>query len=723
MRRGELYPPHVGGEFGYGAALPILIELSSIPDYGATGIHRELVSPERRVAAGKYPCNLLCSTRAARQGPWKAVGDNMILPNEDRWREVRARMLAFVVDRPRIQRQLAAVVIDGLLCIVAAWIAFSLRLGVWELVSLPIVSFTAVALLFWYPIAWRMGVYRSLIRFSGARTIADLAVACAALIVPLFIAFVLLRFPLVPRTLCVLHPMVFLLLLGASRIAIRFVLLDLFKVVSPNAHRVLVYGAGRAGQQLALSLRHESQVHLVGFVDDDLRLDGQRLDGVSVFGANRLKEVLEDTEVDEVLLAIPSASRARRREIIETLQNEEVYVRSLPNLTNIIEGTVTVSDLREIQIEELLGRETVAANELLMGRTIAGKTVLVSGAGGSIGSELCRQIVRCRPARLVLLEQSEYALYAIEQELGELMRELGISVPVIPEMANVSERSSMRRVYSHYRPETVFHAAAYKHVPLVEANPISGLRNNIMGTLHSVEAAEEVGVANFILISTDKAVRPTNIMGASKRVCELVLQARAEQTTGKTVFSMVRFGNVLGSSGSVVPRFKAQIAAGGPVTLTHREITRYFMTIPEASQLVIQASAMAKGGEVFVLDMGQPVKIIDLARSMIRLSGLSVRDEDNPDGDIQIAETGLRPGEKLYEELLIGDNPEPTNHSRIMRAREGMWAWEELDRELQNLDGAIRSGDSVGAVQVVVRLVPEFVPDGEWVKRLGASVG
>ena len=643
----------------------------------------------------------------------------MIVQNNVRWRAAREKILSFLVDRPRVQRQMMAVAIDGFLCVAAVWIAFSLRLGVWDLVSLPIGTFTAFALALWYPIAMKAGVYRSLIRFSGARTIADLGLACGLLTIPLFIVCVVFRLPDVPRTLCVLHPMIFLLLLAASRAGIRFALLDLLKVVAADVRRVVVYGAGRAGQQLALSLRHEPQVHLVGFVDDDLRLDGQRLDGVPVFGANRLHDLLEDTDVDEVLLAIPSASRARRREIIETLQDEEVYVRSLPNLTSEIEGRITVSALHEIQIDELLGREPVAPNELLMGKTIVGKTVLVSGAGGSIGSELCRQIIHCRPARLILLEQSEYGLYAIEQELSELMREMGITVPIIPEMANVSERSSMHRVYSHYRPETVFHAAAYKHVPLVEANPISGLRNNIMGTLHSVEAAEEAGVANFTLISTDKAVRPTNIMGASKRVCELILQARAAQPGVNTIFSMVRFGNVLGSSGSVVPRFKAQIAAGGPVTLTHREITRYFMTIPEASQLVIQASAMAKGGEVFVLDMGEPVRIADLARSMIRLSGLSVRDADNPDGDIEIVETGLRPGEKLYEELLIGDNPEPTNHPRIMRAREKLWPWKKLEQELKSLDATIRSsGDSTSAMRVVSRLVPEYAPSKEQVERL-----
>lgn len=617
-----------------------------------------------------------------------------------------------------------AAAIDGLLCIIAVWMAFWLRLGDWEFISPPILTFAACALLLWYPIAWKTGVYRALVRFSGTRTIANLASACGFLAVPLLVVCVIIRLPEVPRTLSVLHPIIFLLLLAASRVSIRFALLDLLQVANVNAKRVLVYGAGRAGQQLALSLRHEPQVHLVGFLDDDLRLDGQRLDGVPVFGANRLPQVLGEKRVDEVLLAIPSASRARRREIIAALQDQEVYVRSLPHLTSIIEGKVTVSDLREIQIEELLGREAVAPNELLMSKTIAGKTVLVSGAGGSIGSELCRQIIRCRPARLILLDQSEYGLYAIDQELRELMRSLDISLPITAELANVSERSSMRRVYSHYRPATVFHAAAYKHVPLVEANPLSGLRNNIMGTLHSVEAAEETGVTNFTLISTDKAVRPTNVMGASKRVCELILQARAAQPDVRTIFSMVRFGNVLGSSGSVVPRFKAQIAAGGPVTLTHRDVVRYFMTIPEASQLVIQASAMAKGGEVFVLDMGEPVKIAELARSMIRLSGLSVRDADNPDGDVEILETGLRPGEKLYEELLIGNNPEQTMHPRIMHAREGQLLWPELDAALKRLDAAIcQTGDAISALQVISSLVPEFEPDAEWARRLESSAG
>ncbi|OWR01199.1 polysaccharide biosynthesis protein [Sphingopyxis witflariensis] len=637
------------------------------------------------------------------------------------WRSFPNQILRFLVQRARDERRLLAAAMDGVLCVLAVWIAYSLRLGTWDLFSRPVISFAAVALIFWYPIAWSMGVYRSLIRFSGARTIAGLGAACAALMVPLIIAFVFYRIPAVPRTLTILHPIIFLMLLASSRIIIRFALLDLLNLISTDARRVLVYGAGRAGQQLALSLRHERQVYLVGFIDDDIRLDGQRLDGIPVFGSNKLHQLLETTDVDEVLLALPSASRMRRREIIETLQETNVYVRSLPSLTHIIEGSITVNDLREIQIEELLGREAVVPNEVLLSKTIIGKTVLVSGAGGSIGGELCRQILQCRPARLVLLDQSEFALYAIDQELSAIALELGTNTPLILELCNVSDRATMMRVYGRHQPDTVFHAAAYKHVPLVESNPVVGMRNNVMGTLYSAEAAEANGVANFTLISTDKAVRPTNVMGASKRVCELILQARAQQTKTSTIFSMVRFGNVLGSSGSVVPRFKAQIASGGPVTVTHQDITRYFMTIPEASQLVIQATAMARGGEVFVLDMGQPVKIIDLARSMVRLSGLSVRDADHPDGDIEIIETGLRPGEKLYEELLIGDNPESTNHPRILRAREGCWPSDMLEREMVALDIALHNGDTQIVIEILCRLVPEYTRDLTWTRQIAGD--
>lgn len=623
-------------------------------------------------------------------------------------------LFAAMAARPRKQRQWFAAAIDGLLCIFAAWIAFSLRIGQWELFSRPIVIFTAAALLLWYPIAWRMGVYLTIIRFSGGRTMMGLAAACSIYAIPMVIAFMVVGVPTIPRTLGLLQPLIFLSLLSMSRVVIRFALVEILHVTrsDESRRRVLIYGAGRAGQQLALSLRHEPQMHVVGFIDDDQRLDGQRLDGLPVFGSERLDKVLKARPVDEVLLAIPQASRARRRAIVDELQGKAVHVRSLPSVAHIIEGHVTINDLRDIQIEDLLGREPVAPNQLLMGKTIAGKRVLVSGAGGSIGSELCRQILFCHPEQLVLVEQSEFALYAIEQELRALAAAEGLTCQIIPELVNIAGRNSVQRVYRSRRPETVFHAAAYKHVPLVEANPISGIRNNVMGTLYSVEAAEEAGVGTFILISTDKAVRPTNIMGASKRVCELVLQAKAD-TTKTTVFTMVRFGNVLGSSGSVVPLFKAQIAAGGPLTITHRDVTRYFMTIPEASQLVIQAGAMARGGEVFVLDMGQPIRILDLATTMVRLSGLTVRDSDHPDGDLEVIEVGMRPGEKLYEELLIGENPQGTSHPRIMRADEAMIPWDRLNQVLTNMEARLLAGDMASAIALLKQLVPEYAPDNQ----------
>ncbi len=387
------------------------------------------------------------------------------------------------------------------------------------------------------------------------------------------------------------------------------------------------------------------------------------------------------------------------------MQPHGVEVRALPSTAEIISGQVTLSDLREVEIEDLLGRDPVPPNELLLGRNVAGKTVLVTGAGGSIGSELCRQILRAHPQRLVLVEHSEFALYTISEELRADPVLSGCEL--MTELCNVCDAEAVGRIFARYRPETVFHSAAYKHVPLVEANPIAGVCNNVFGTLNCCLAAEAAGVASFILISTDKAVRPTNVMGASKRVCELVLQARAA-LGGGTTFTMVRFGNVLGSSGSVIPRFKAQIAAGGPVTVTDREVTRYFMTIPEAAQLVIQAGAMAEGGDVFVLDMGEPVKIIELAKTLIRLSHRSVRDDEHPSGEIEIVEIGLRDGEKKYEELLIGNDPQPTLHPRIIKAHEDSLPWNELEAKLTELRTAAAAGDGAEVVEVLRYLVPGF---------------
>lgn len=628
---------------------------------------------------------------------------------------VARRLFSAMADLSRPQKRGILMLNDAVLCIIAVWFAFSLRMGEWYLFTRPVIIVIVVALACWLPIFLARGVYSTIVRFSGGRTMVGLANSVVFFAMPMIAIFMLNSISGVPRTVAIIHPLTFLFLLGVSRIVARYALIELLhRDQDGTRSAVLIYGAGTAGQQLALSMQHEPRMKLFGFIDDDKRLDGQRLDGIPVYYSSKLPEVIAAAQISDVLLAMPSLTRARRKRIVEGLEEFNVHVRTLPNIRQVMDGNVSLTDLRPVQIEDLLGRDPVPPNALLLGRTVVGRTVMVTGAGGSIGSELVRQIALLRPRKLVMVELSEYGLYAVEQEVRSLLVDAGLadSIELVPELANVADRDAVRRMLRRWRPETIFHAAAYKHVPLVEANPVSGIKNNVFGTFNMAVEAEASGVGNFILISTDKAVRPTNIMGASKRVCEMVLQALAARGT-KTCFTMVRFGNVLGSSGSVVPRFQQQIAAGGPVTLTHRNVTRYFMTIPEAAQLVIQAGAMAKGGEVFVLDMGQSVKIIDLARSMIRLSGLTVRDDNNPDGDIEIAEVGLRPGEKMYEELLIGDAPQATKHARIMQAREEMLEWDALTGRLSALTTALEAGSGDDAIAIVAELVPGYAPPAD----------
>ncbi|WP_435686392.1 polysaccharide biosynthesis protein, partial [Sedimenticola selenatireducens] len=475
--------------------------------------------------------------------------------------------------------------------------------------------------------------------------------------------------------------------------------------------KALIYGAGMSGRQLASAMANSLEVRVTGFLDDDDRLHGQSLNGLPVYGLDDLPGLIESRGVTDVLLALPSVQRKRRNEILERMLNYHVAVRTLPSLGDLAQGKVTLSDVRELDIDDLLGREPVAPNHILLGKCVTDKVVLVTGAGGSIGSELCRQLVKLAPATLLLVEQSEFALYELHQELlGRLAASSEKRITLIPLLSSVRDEVRMREIISTWQPHTVYHAAAYKHVPLVEHNPAEGVRNNVFGTLTAARVAAEQGVTDFVLISTDKAVRPTNIMGASKRLAEIVLQALAVESP-RTKFSMVRFGNVLGSSGSVVPKFRQQIRDGGPITLTHADITRYFMTIPEAAQLVIQAGAMAKGGDVFVLDMGQPVKILDLARRMVELSGLTVQDDANPDGDIDIQITGLRPGEKLYEELLIGDNPETTSHPRIMKAHDEFLPWPALKEKLDTLTIALNVNDVDVIKAILEQVVSGYQPD------------
>ncbi|MDZ7587870.1 MAG: nucleoside-diphosphate sugar epimerase/dehydratase [Parasphingorhabdus sp.] len=602
----------------------------------------------------------------------------------------------------RWKKRLIVFTVDASLCLISILVAYSLRLGVWVYWDIALQKIAIGALLLMPPIFYFTGVYNAIFRYAGSGMMMTLARAASIYTFIMVAIYSVYSLPGVPRTVGFLQPVIFFIMVGFSRLTARYLMIDILGrgKFGGDVRRVLIYGAGNAGQQLAKSMRSEPGMRLFGYIDDDERLNGQKLDGDRVHGAARLREIIAKHEVSDILLALPHISRKRRLDIVEGLREFPVHVQTLPQMMEIVDGGISFNDIRDLDIEDLLGREPVVPNELLLGRTIVGKTVLVTGAGGSIGSELCRQIVAIGAARLILFDVSEFALYAIEQELQAQESH----VEIIPLLGSVIDAARLNEIFAQTQPDTVFHAAAYKHVPLVEANPVEAIRNNIIGTFEVVNAAHMAGVGDFILISTDKAVRPTNIMGATKRAAEQILQAFAKKP-GRTRFSMTRFGNVLGSSGSVVPLFRQQIEAGGPITLTHRDVTRYFMTIPEAAQLVIQAAGLAKGGEVFLLDMGKSVKIIDLARTMIQLSGLTVRDEKHPDGDIAITEIGLRPGEKLYEELIIGNDPQQTLHPRIMMAHEDHLPWPDLVKLLHSLKS---TRDSASATDLLKKIVPEF---------------
>lgn len=574
-----------------------------------------------------------------------------------------------LLELPRVQKRTVAIVADTLLCIFTVGLAYRLRLDAWIYpYGNQWLSYMAAVLLA-IPIFIRFGLYRAIFRYVGWYALSAVTLACLLYGAIYCLIFSIIGITLVPRTIGFLQPILLFIAIGASRAAARFLLGGGYAAILGNStrRRVLIYGAGSAGRQLAGALANSQEMQVVAFVDDDASLHGNDLNGKPIFPPNKLETVIEDLAINDVLMAIPSATRQRRTEIVDGLRGYDVTVRTLPGIFELADGKVTISDLRPLQIEDLLGRDPVPPEPSLMAKCITGKRVLVTGAGGSIGSELSRQILLQNPTHLILIDHSEFNLYTIEQDLMAC-KLANCETVIVPVLASVIDRFRMEEIIRCHLPATVYHAAAYKHVPLVETNPNEGVRNNIFGTRIVAELAEKYGVDDFVLVSTDKAVRPPNIMGATKRVAEMVLQVMAEKST-TTRFSMVRFGNVLGSSGSVVPLFKKQITAGGPVTVTHPEVTRYFMTIPEAAQLVIQAGAMASSGDVFVLDMGEPVRIIDLARRMIELSGLQVKEGEIDDG-IEIRITGLRSAEKLYEELLIGEEPMETHHPRIMRARE-----------------------------------------------------
>ena len=602
-------------------------------------------------------------------------------------------MQSKVIAWPHWLKRLVVMALDVLLALAATWIGFSLRYEVWHWPSGQQWWVYGLTPLLAIPIFIKFGLYRAIFRYTGQAALQ--ATTRAVVLYGAVLLGILLwqRWLLVPRTLGVLQPLIFLLLVGASRVVARFWLLETGPGRAPVAGRLLIYGAGDAGVQTASALAVSGQYALLGFIDDDRDKIGRSVNGSPVYGPAKVAELVTQQAVSEILLALPSVSRERRNQILAGLQHLPVHIRTLPALSDLASGRVTVQDIRELDVEDLLARAPVPPDAALLASQLAGQVVLVSGAGGSIGAELTRQILLCRPRLLLLLDHNEFGLYNIHQELLALCAKGQLTTELLPLLGSVANLPRLHAIFSGYRPTTVYHAAAYKHVPMVEDNPGEGILNNVFGTLNMAQAAKQHGARRFVLVSTDKAVRPTNVMGASKRLAEMVLQAYAQQAAD-TCFTMVRFGNVLGSSGSVVPLFRRQIAEGGPITLTHPDVTRYFMTIPEAAQLVLQAGAMAVGGDVFVLDMGQPIKIIDLARRMVQLSGLTLCDPDHPHGDIAIEVTGLRPGEKLYEELLIGDNPEPTGHPRIMKAHEPFLPWDALTPALAVLRAAAQAGDT-----------------------------
>lgn len=686
----------------------------------------------------------------------------------------------------RVQKRVLLLFTDTLLVLFALWFSFSLRLGVWYWpvgegsvwgVSDEVITLFAVAPLIAIPVFVRFGLYRAIIRYLGMRAVWSVAQAVALYALIWGVLALLSGVPGIPRSVVLINAMVALLAVGGSRMLMRWLLSQRGQGNQAQSEkekiRVVIFGAGDAGRQLAVGLAHSREYFLSGFVDDADDLHGRELMGVPILSLDQLEPFIEKHRVSDLLLAIPSISRKARNQILERLRPLPVRIRTLPGLADLARGEVNLFDLHELDIDDLLARDPAEPDELLLQSQVKGQVILVTGAGGSIGSEICRQVLRRRPKLLLLFELSEFALYTIHDELLLILNQLvsegesrGLSlVPkIVPLLGSVQDERRLTELMQTWKPHVIYHAAAFKHVPMVEFNLAEGVKNNVLGTLTVVKCAIQQQLPSVVLISTDKAVRPTNTMGCSKRIAEMILQALMaekapifqslerslhneppQQVERKTHLSMVRFGNVLGSSGSVVPLFRRQIQQGGPITLTHKKIIRYFMTIPEAAQLVMQAGAMSGEGiidsdnlvidplpdpppsresveaaEVFVLDMGEPVRIFDLAKRMIELSGLRVKDETAPEGDIEIKVTGLRPGEKLYEELLIGNDPQETQHPRIMKAHEEFMPWKELQAELHTLQIATENSDVELIRSLMQKLVKGYQPEEkivDWVYR------
>ncbi len=614
----------------------------------------------------------------------------------------------FLFTAPRAIKRIITLFSDLCFVTIAFWLALVVRLDSLEvLLNHPL----WILLICLIPIALltniKLGLYRAVIRYINSKAAVSIVLSvlfttCSLVFLSFFLNIAL------PRTVPIIFSAFLLVLIGGSRFVVRTLLVS-SPLKNKYKEKVIIYGAGSAGRQLAQSLFHGDEYFPVAFIDDDSKIYKRSIQGLTVYNRSELSKLITQYSVDRVLLAMPRESKKRIARVLNNIEKLPVEILSIPGSADLVSGKAKIDELRDVSIEDLLGRNSVKPNEELLSSNVLDKVVMVTGAGGSIGSELCRQILNQKPSKLVLFELSEFGLYQINRELQYQLDNLEIDCQIIPLLGSVQRKNRLMTIMRAFNVQTVYHAAAYKHVPVVEHNVVEGVRNNVFGTLYAAEAAMEANVETFVLISTDKAVRPTNVMGTTKRMAELVLQALARKKS-KTRFCMVRFGNVLGSSGSVVPLFRAQIKSGGPVTVTHPDIIRYFMTIPEAAQLVIQAGAMGKGGDVFVLDMGDPVKISDLATKMIHLSGMTVKDKLHPDGDISIEYTGLRPGEKLFEELLIGDDVTQTDHRRIMSAHENWLTWEALDKILIQLDDACHNFSHETIRRLLLEAPTGFVP-------------
>ena len=614
---------------------------------------------------------------------------------------------------PRARKRLIMLGTD-LVCIPAAlWTAMFLKEGAVPSGSGASTWLYVVAIFASVPIFMRLGLYRAVIRFIGWRAVIAVFTGVTASVLILGLTNALLGRPGIPATAIAIYWSLALVYVGGTRVLMR----NLLTTRQAGGDRVIIYGAGSAGAQAATALRLSGRFDPVAFVDDDRSLQGSVVGGVDVYSPAALPRLIGDEAVKVLLLAVPSQSRRRRQQILKSLESLAIRVMTVPDISDLVSGVARVEDVRDVDASDLLGRDAVPPNERLIESCIRDKVVMVTGAGGSIGSELCRQILRLQPRRLVLFEMSELALYNVDREMRAVCEREHLEVGVISLLGNAHHKYRVREVLQAYGVQTVYHAAAYKHVPIVEQNVIEGVHNNVISTWYTAEAALECGVETFVLISTDKAVNPTNVMGATKRFAEMVLQGLNDRGS-RTRFCMVRFGNVLESSGSVVPLFREQIRRGGPVTVTHPDVIRYFMTIPEASQLVLQAGAMARGGDVFVLDMGKPIRIADLARRMLHLSGLTARDEQNPEGDIEIRFTGLRPAEKLFEELLIGNNVSGTEHPMILRAMEYSLPWDKMQELLQKLLVAMGQFDVRMSRELLLQAVKEYQPSEELVDHV-----